>query len=265
LEILYDRLQIGGSALFLRQLVSLIFTFLVFVSPPSYGDNRQITLIFPENGYAPYLMPKELGHKGIMVDVLSKALNSQGYKVAINYMPELRCHKMLEKGQGRIFPSAKEWIKTPENYVWTDPVLEVADNIITLKDSTLRLSSIGGLKGLSVGTIYQLTYPSFEPYFADGSIYRVDGRNVEQLLKMLIRGRIDALILDKNMLFWETRNNPDYDSSTFRVSEQTYDPVQYRFMVTKKTDQKHIVEAFNKGVTLMRKSDKLHKTIESYR
>ncbi|MCW9036068.1 MAG: transporter substrate-binding domain-containing protein [Alphaproteobacteria bacterium] len=249
----------------LGRLISFIAIFSFYLVAPSFGEDGRVTLIFPEDGYAPYLLPKSHGHKGIMVETLSSALSSQGYTVEINHMPEFRGHMMLEKGKGHFFPTAREWTKTPDKYLWTEPVLSVADNIITRSDSKRSISSIDDLKGLSLGTLYQFTYPSFEPYFITGQINRIDGRNVAQLIKMLLRGRIDAIILDKNILAWEIRNNPNYVLTAFQISKQTYDPVQYRFMVAKQGKLKPVVQAFNKALSGMLQSGKLKKIIESYR
>jgi len=116
----------------------------------------------------------------------------------------------MARGDIDAYSKAKEWVKNPKAYLWTDPVVDSTDVLIFPKDRPINFETPDDLKGKQIGAIPGYRYPLLEPYFADGRIKRDDVKKDSLMLGKLLRGRDDAAIINKLVAFWVIRQNPEF-------------------------------------------------------
>lgn len=250
----------------MRLIYLSIFCISILLSAASYGDDRVISLTFPKVGYPPYVIAAQQDKRaGILVDVLKVITEELGYHLKIVNHPEVRGQLMVANGRVDLFPSAPKWVDTPRKYLWTAPVVFVADHIILPSEQKLTVKTLDDIEGWRLGTLTNLQYPSLAPLFTNKRISRVDGRSLNILLKNLTSHRIDAIVMDQNVFRWSLHNNQNYQPNDFNITNLAIDPVGYGFMVTKTTANQMFVLSFNRVLRIMKKDGRLAEIFKNYK
>ncbi len=227
-------------------------------------EDREIIYNIGAEGWAPYNIIERDGKiSGIMPDVLRIIAAKYGIKVTITTFPSKRGALFLESGRVDARPKAKEWVKEPEKFIWTDPILNSVDVLIFLKDKKLDFKSLNDLIGKRIGTHFGYGYPTMEPFFASGKIERWDSHSQIHMLQMVAGGRTDAAIANKFVALWlikkESRLQGRFDFSEKNIAE-----AGYRFMCTPKHYWQPFVDFFNKELIQMKEDGRLARIIEKY-
>ena len=226
---------------------------------------RELVLGFPRVGYPPYLMPQGAGQQGIMTRVLDQMAREQGYRIRIQYLPDSRTTALQLIGKLDVTPLAKEWGPGPERFLWSLPVITVADHIVQRKGEEFDINTVANLHGRSVGAMIGFQYPSFETYFTEGTITRQNTQTYSSLLKMVLLQRTDAAILDRNVALWLIRSKTELDGRHFVISEQGFDPVGYRFRFSRRDNLTAFVETLNTRLKAYLNSREFEQLMDHYR
>ncbi|RED54197.1 substrate-binding periplasmic protein [Aestuariispira insulae] len=228
------------------------------------GDNV-IRLGFPKVGYPPYLMPQGADQPGIMTAILARLAGKQGYSVQIEYMPDNRALALQLVGNLEASAQAQEWVSGPERFLWTVPIITVADHIIIRKDNPIAISRVEDLHGKSLAAMIGYSYPSFDTGFANGIIIRRNTQNFSSLLKMVMLERTDGAILDRNVALWLFRTKTELQLDQFDVSAKGFDPVGFRFRFALRDDLVPFVEAFDRHFAAFQASGEFDDLLTQYR
>ena len=226
-------------------------------------ENKEIVLTF--KGWPPYLIREKDGRSGgFMFDVLQTVAAANGYEVAVKSYPEKRGAMMMNKGKVDVRAKAKEWVKNPEHYIWTNPVVESTDLLVFLKDNPTVFTRPEDLFGKRIGAGLGYGYPLLDSYFADKRITRSDTKSVSAMLMMLSKRRTDAAITNKLVALWVIRQNPKLQREKFEFSEKPVGKAGYRFMFTPEHNWKPFAELFNQELEKMRGDGRLEKIMKKY-
>jgi len=216
-------------------------------------------------GYPPYtILGNDNKNHGILLDVLRTAASKYNHVVRVVIYPEKRETILLEIGKIDVRAKAKEWVKDPQNYMFTDPIVEHSDFLIFLNETSLKFNKIEDLFGKKIGTILGYTYPFFTPYFHDARIHRNDTVNQKAMLRMVVAKRTDGAIVNKLVALWNIKQDQDWQGK-FIFSDRTVGSVGYRLMFTNKKNWKPFVKRFNQELENMKKSGELGEIIYKYR
>lgn len=244
-------------------LLSIIFVVLGR-SFGSEGVEKQIVFSIPPDGYPPYLIDR---NSGILVDVLQIIAGKNGYSViVVKIFPEIREQKMHQNRKVDVRANSKEWTENPDDFIFTDPIVEHEDVLIYLKLKPIQFGQIDDLLGKTIGTMLGYTYPFFEAHFADPNmpIERHDVTSRESMLEMLLVKRVDCAIINKLVALWTIKQNKKYQGQ-FDFSGASVGSVGYRLVFLKSAKWRFFVDSFNDELAIMKQNGELEEIIGNYR
>jgi polar amino acid transport system substrate-binding protein len=248
--------------------IAAIASILLVMLPESNAAGtaqKTIRLGVPPHGWPPYIIVQQDKISGIAVDIVRHIGTRRGFKIKIQYYPEIRAHKMVEQGTLDAWPDAKEWSATPERYLWTDPMVESEDRLIYRKSTPLVFNQIEDLFGKTIGTHLGYYYPRLEGHFENGSIIRADTQSEASMLKMLLLGRTDAVVINQLVALWVIKTELNMSHTDFSFSKQIVDQAGYRIMFSRQHQWEPFIKAFNSDLDAMKQDDRLYRIISKYR
>lgn len=164
-----------------------------FASAESYS---LVTLQYP-----PYQYEENGVVDGIVVRILNRAFEIAGHEIEIEVMPWKRAIKMAKEGEADAIFTA---YKTAERETFLDystvVVMEQVVSVFTQPDTNIGYDgTMGSLADVSLGLVSGLSYgATVDDAIAAGTFQQVDYANTsEQNVTKLIKGRIDALIMNR--------------------------------------------------------------------
>jgi polar amino acid transport system substrate-binding protein len=213
-------------------------------------------------GYPPYLI-KEAGkqERGIMLEVLQIIATKLDYVVETKGIPTKRVEKLINIGDLDATAKAKEWVPNPEDYEFTNVIVRARDVLFSLKKTPIKFQAVEDLFDKDIGTHLGFSYPMLETYFKDKRIRRNDTANGAAMLKMVLKERTDAAVINELVAKWLIRQK--HWQGKFVVSEKEIGGFDYRIMFNKKW--KSFVQKFNQELTLMKQNGELEKIISKYK
>lgn len=252
--------------------ITLFTTTLVATSSvwhPSLADDTQkvIRIASPPSGWPPFLIPpgNEVNQSGIMLDVMREVATKSGYAIQMSFYPEKRSRLLLFEGGIDAYPKAKEWVETPGNYLWTNPIVISRDVLIFRQTNPIHFETVRDLGGLNIGVIHGFQYPALEKDFNSGTIKRHEAKNTKSILGMVLRGHIDAAVTNRHVADWLIRNNKELINEDFSFSSQSIDSAPYRFAFSRKPCWEEFIEQFNQELSRMKKDGRLEAIFARYR
>ena len=240
--------------------ILLLFTF-IFINSNLYSESDK-TIIFnmTPKGYAPFMI---LGEKpsGIMYDVLEIIASKYNYQIEPTELPKMREIPYLKSGKLDAFPQAKEWVKNPEKYIFTDIIINLENRLFYLKNKPVRYNKIGDLFDKRIGTVFGYRYPLIDKYIEEGKILRSDSYLEIDLLEKVLNNKIEMVLINKNVGLHLLKQKSWKDK--FQISKRNIGKVGYRILFSKKLNK--FVTFFNKELKRMKKKGTLKKIINKYK
>lgn len=228
--------------------------------------DREVVLGVSDASWPPYII-RHAGNeatRGIMVDAMRGITSGLGYRLTIRAFPEKRSLSKLADGEVDAHSKAKEWVDSPERYIWSDPVVHSIDRLVFLKSRQVVFDRPEDLFGKHVATILGYGYPLLEPYFVSGRILRDDVKSGQVMLLKLNKGRGDAGIITEIVALWLIRQHPEFKDK-FAFSKKRVGKAPYRFMFTAKHNWKPFVAQFNRELAKMKKDGRLERILSRYK
>ena len=108
---------------------------------------------------------------------------------------------------------APSWFRDPERklYVWSAPVMEDEDLVLSLRRNPLAFDGAASLRGRTLGGVFGHVYNDIDPLAEKGELRRFDSFTQEANLRMLLSGRVDAVFLSRSGLPWWRQRFPEFD------------------------------------------------------
>jgi len=225
--------------------------------------SQEILINIGPNGFPPFMI-KEEGKppSGIMLEVLQKIASKYNYIVRAVEVPKKREVLQTESGEINANPIAKEWVPNPENYEFTDVIIEVRDVLFSSISHPLKYDEIEDLFGKIIGTHLGYKYPMLDFHFEDNIIQRSDNNSEKSMLAMVLMMRTDAAIVNEIVGKWLIKKKPDWHGK-FNISKKDVGGFGYRIMFNK--SWKPFVTKFNQELSAMKKNGELERIISKYR
>lgn len=214
------------------------------------------------NGYPPYLINENGKHSGIMWDVVTAIAERLGYEVIPEQIPRKRVDQMLREGYIDATTRAREWTDNPEQFAFTDPVVDIEEVLFVPKDSDLEFEVPEDLFSYTLVTHLGYVYPSLEPHFQAGDITRFDVSRDKDMFHYVLHGEdMDAAVADQLVGRWILRNENMQDE--FRTTSAKLSHYGFRLMLRK--DCEAFAQSFNRELDAMKHSGELEEILSNYR
>ncbi|MEC7815109.1 MAG: transporter substrate-binding domain-containing protein [Pseudomonadota bacterium] len=258
-----------------RSVTGWLATGLMLAAGPAFADEHASktlastgidasTFVFnvSPNGYPPYMIVEGDQESGIMLDVLERIAPRIGYQVETRKIPRKRVDQMLLEDYIDGTPRAIEWTQEPEQFLFTDPIVQVEEVFFFPEGSTLDYRSPRDLFGKTLVTHLGYQYPALEPHLSAGDITRFDVSRDEDMFRYLMHGdRFHAAVADRLVGKWILRNQSA--AGSFRTSSSAISEYGFRIMV--RPEAAGFVEAFNRELKKLRDSGELDTILADYR
>lgn len=226
------------------------------------GDS--IIMAVPAKGWPPYIVTEKKPH-GIMVDVMRQIAATADVKLECATYPDMRALIRLRDGRVDAYPKSREWVVDPDNYLWTDPVLDSQDVLIFRKGNIWNFDQPHQRDGKRIGCVLGYRYPGLEPLFTSQTIKRASAPDSRTMLRMLSRRRTDAAVINKNVAIWRMNTTPDLRAEDFVFSDKPLASAPYAFAFTRTREWTAFIAHFNRELAAMKKDGRLRAILNKYR
>ncbi len=241
--------------------LSLILFLILGFSLPSYAV-ESIKMNVTATGFPPFLFnEKQREGQGLLVDVMRYIARRHGYTVKTIGLPKKRAEIQLISGEIDAQPTAKEWVRRPDNYIFTDVIVHVEDALYSLKSAPIKFAAVEDLFGKILSVHYAYLYPMLDQYLSSGEIVTRTENSELLLLKATLFELSDAAVINDRVAKWLIKRNPLLQGQ-FKVAEKRVGSFEYRIMFNKKWHD--YVKLFNLELAKMKKNGELQKILARY-
>nr|WP_227006595.1 transporter substrate-binding domain-containing protein [Shewanella donghaensis] len=188
--------------------IFLSITFLLCSLPSLATKTNETKLKYNVNGssgWVPYYIPNEALDSGILGELVPKLLSIAEIEIEKHNYPPKRTNQALETGLLDFDFVSPSWFANGDmgaEFIQSEPVLNIQENIITLKKNSLAWADIDKIKDQSIGTVRGYLYHD------DDVFKRVDFTSEQQLILALHKNRVEAAISgDLPALYWAKKLN----------------------------------------------------------
>jgi len=156
----------------------------------------------------PYIELVDGEYVGMHVNIINLLIKSLNKKIVFIACPFARCILLLQEGKADMIIGIKK-TKAREQYLAYLPLPYDTQafplHFYLRQDSRTRISKYADLSKLNIGTIRGASY--FDPFDNDSKLTKTAVNNYSQLIKMLLKGRIDTFLeREESVLPWVSKN-----------------------------------------------------------
>ena len=166
---------------------------ILLLMQPAHAD--PITIAIEDKDWAPYYIWVEGEPVGPCPEIAAGAIQLMGSEAKFTGVPWVRVLRGVEKQK---FDAGLCGTKNAERAAYShypeEPLLSYDATLFVRADSPLRSSSLEGLKGKSLGTIKGYSYGDTDKLLEENGMSRSETTDRETLLRLLMRGRVDAVL-----------------------------------------------------------------------
>lgn len=179
-------------AITMKYCLYLFFIF-AFHSPLVLAKKSELKVaVFIEPPFVDFVEDQFVGRNIEIVKLLSKSLN---FTPVFIRCPFARCLTMVKQGQADMILGLKKLAEREKDLVFLNPPLRVQHDplrFFTLTSKKTVINSFDDLTNLAVGALRGASY--FDLFDKNKVITKVELTSREQLVNMLLRGRIDTFL-----------------------------------------------------------------------
>lgn len=165
---------------------------------------------------------------GMFIDFLRAFVEEYPqYSIRKTRLPRVRMDKAMREGRVDAFSLNSPLFVRPEDRssaTFAETIWQTGDHVVVRSGSKLKYAGPDSLAGMTIGVILGYGYGPLDAYLEDGRIRGLRGTSQEQMYRLLLAGKIDALIENRHSgpAVWKRMGyGPDY----FRMLE----PPVYEF------------------------------------
>ncbi|MCP5452434.1 MAG: amino acid ABC transporter substrate-binding protein [Spirochaetaceae bacterium] len=155
--------------------------------------------------WAPFRMEEARlgsGNDGIDFQVIRRIGEELGLELEIQYHPWARALELLRVGRADLMTGVAYSPERDEYLLYVPtPYAAVRPALYTRAGMASTVRSYGDLAGKTIGQSAASVY--FEPYDSDGSLDKLNLQYEEQLLRMLVLGRVDVVVGTEPNIGWD--------------------------------------------------------------
>lgn len=245
----------------------LLFYIAFFIYLPSTLFAKDVEILVSMGaGWPPYMIVdnsgEDLKRGGILIDIFNEIVAGSPYRVKVVTYPEKRGIKLLDKGLIDFRFDGLNWVEQPERFFWTDPIMDSEDVLVFVKNKSFMYEGVPKLAGKTIITLLGYTYPTFESFFKQTLIERIDAPSHLSMIEMLYVSRGDAAIMNKNVALWVIKKTDRFNVQNFEFSK----PVDVSQIALLCLDKKWIpfIKYFNHELSILKSSGKISTIVKKY-
>lgn len=171
------------------------FSLLLALLLPSIAKADQNTItIWSYYQQPPFVTEKGEGLSYDFIDLLNKHAKKR-YNFELMLMNRQRLNSLLKKNiSGIVLFVNPLWMddETQDKYLWSSPILQDRNEIISPINKRINYNGVKSLKGLTFGSVSGRIYHGLETSFSTNEVTRYELKNTELVLKMLAAERLDV-------------------------------------------------------------------------
>ncbi len=228
---------------------------------PNVLQAESFTVGLYQDGLPPLMFPENDVQKGIYKDIFSEIEKITGYSFQYKYYPAARVNTSFENGgldiEPGINPVWRQDSKVPGEY--TIPFAKNFTVVLFAGGEKVAVNSLQDLKGKTIGTVRGYFYPGYMDEFAKKTIIRHDSTSEKQLLKMLAKGRLVQVFIDKAFAQYWMKESPAYKD--FKIGNTIN---ELDIMMRVHPQKKHHVSKINKALKQLLKAGTIEAIYEKY-
>lgn len=230
---------------------------------PARADAFNITI----TEWCPY-MCTAAGPRGFTTDIVEAAFKSQGHEVNFRALPWLRALDLTRKGEtdGSLAPAKAE----APDFIFPDiPVSHQQMCFFTRADHSWSYEGVRSLAAIRLGFLANLSLPGVMDYIqAHQGSNRVqpipDDQFMTKNFKKIDHGRIDALIDDRNVVYYYMQQQKIEDS-TYRLAGCLDDePIYLGLTPAHPEKSARLAKIYQRGFQAIEASGELSRILTSY-
>ncbi len=159
---------------------------------------------------------------------------------------------------------APSWFGGPSDrrFEWSEPLMDDEDLVLSRKARPVAFEDIRSLRGLTLGGVFGHVYRDADPLVQRGEMRRLDSFSQEANLRLLMRGRVDAIFLSRSGLGWWRRRIADFDQQ-IEIAAQPRLRYQRHVMLSRQL-QAEQRQALLEGVGRLRASTEWREMLQRY-
>lgn len=210
--------------------VRVLGLLLLLVLPSSHAAQTDAFMVFGAHDGFPKYYEENGEAKGIVVDISRQCLEDMQVPYRIRLMPWMRAYTMAQRGEGGVIGLSMSDERLAL-FDFSEPIFTERIVLVVKQGREFPFQQVSDLRdkliGVSIGTSYG---NAFDAAVADGTLTIVGFNDTRNGLAMLMRERIDAILLGSSVdLQRLVRDNPDLQGATFVTLPEAF-----------KTDSKYL-------------------------
>lgn len=247
------------------RVLAICFLAVLFIAAPPFvsrGDAETLRVMLHTGSFPPYYFPEGDSRTGIVQDVFNAFAEETGDNIEYVRCPFNRSLRNFETGEVDIEPmSNPAWRRGSKVLGVFSKPFAVSDSIVLFsKKKAVPLHSVDELKGKVVGVVRGYVYPVFAPYFESGEICAHELENENKLIQMLLAGRIDQALMNKDFALYQIKKLNMGDLLTV---SKPYDSLD--MMIRFHPSKKDAVGRFNKAIDKLLRDGTIKNIYDQYR
>jgi len=170
------------------------FISLFFIAPKTHAKLTK-TIIIAMYIEPPFSEIVDGEFVGENIDITNALVAKLGYKAKFVYCPVARCFSLIESGQADMIIAVRKTARREQFLHFIEPPIKIQKSPLmfyTLADKKIALNHYNDLLPLKVGVIRGASY--FDQFDHDTQITKVPLSSHQQLIDMLLKGRIDTFL-----------------------------------------------------------------------
>ena len=213
--------------------------------------------------WAPFV-GKKLKNKGFTTDILKHAFKAAGYDIKVKIIPWKRVLSQVKKGKYDAGYPAYDSAERRKLYNYSETFASGPIVMFKRKDRDITWKTLEDLRKYTVGVVRG--YVNEKKFDADKSIVKHTVNKDHQLLKMLLKGKIDFACMDKavgiNLLNTDKKLIPVKDKITY-VDNPLVDHKLF-LIFSKKSKSNQKLQDFNKGLEIIKSNGTFDKIMKDH-
>lgn len=219
--------------------------------------------IAAENDWAPFSsIDKKTGEiKGLTPALVKAAFLAENIRVEFKQMPFSRCMRMAMTDVVVGCFNATETASNKQSYYWhKTPLFQDRMVVYSLYQEQILLPIMAELRGKKVGITLGYIYP--DEFLYDKRIFHYKARSDYQLINMLIRGRVDYIVMNERPALVKI-NEKKVDDIIHNVGNLSYDEFKIAFS---RRHQKglEMAERFERGLLIIKQNGVYNQILQQF-
>jgi len=175
------------------------------------SSDKILTPIYAYHLKPPYIISLEQ-ETGLYFD-FSRYLNTKAgpYQFHTSFIPRKRVEAYLDRNilDGALIGVNPVWFKDKKKtkYLWTSPIMQDTDDIISAANSKFEYTGPRSLYGKTLGGVLGFYYFGIDDEIKAGNILREDTANEAAVLNMILRQHVDVGIVSRSTYNYLIKQN----------------------------------------------------------